>query len=237
MELRTKHHLNVGREYYLAGDYERAEPHLLEVLKEHDGFADVHNMVGLIRFHRGQVEIARLSFERAVEINPHYTEAALSLAVCYNELGRYQDAKTVYASAAGKQTADASDVDKLDPFARGKLANLHFGVGEAYCAAGLLRRSVDEFRKALELCPGFVDIRTRLASTLRELGALDEALHELETVRSLRPDFIPARIHLGVTLWSAGRVDEARQEWTAVLNKDPGNRRCKLYLAMADAAG
>lgn len=234
MELRTKHHLNMGREYYVAGEYAKAEPHLLEVLKEHDGFADVHNMVGLIRFQRGQIDIARQSFERAVEINPHYTEAALSLAVCYNELGRYDDAKIVYARAAGKQDAEASEVDKLDPFARGKLANLHSGVGEAYCAAGLQHRGIAEFRKALELCPGFVDIRTRLATTLREVGQTDDALAELEAVRSLRPDYLPARIHLGVTLWSVGRVDEARQEWTDVLQKDPDNRRCKLYLGVLD---
>ncbi|MEE9384868.1 MAG: tetratricopeptide repeat protein [Nannocystaceae bacterium] len=234
MQLKTKHHLNVGREFYIAGEYTNAETHLLQVLAEHDGFADVHNMLGVIRFQRGQIEVARGSFERSLEINPRYTEAALNLAVCYNELGRYEDAKIVYARAAGRQTVDASEVERLDPFARGKLANLHSDVGEAYRVAGLLHRAVEEFRKALELCPGFVDIRTRMATTLRDIGRVDDALAELESIRNVRPDYLPARIHLGVALWSLGRADDARREWKAVLAKDPDCRRCRLYLSLLE---
>lgn len=233
MDAEIKHHLNVGREYYDAGEYDKAETHLLEVLKHHDGFADVHNMIGVIRYQRGQVEVARPSFERALEINPRYTDASLNLAVCYNELGRYDDAKAVYSRAAGEDDKDPAALDKLDAFVRGKIANLHNDLGQAYTAVGLLEKAVAEYKKALELCPTFVDIRTRLGTTLRDVGQLDAAIEELTAVRDTAPDYVPGRINLGVTLFQAKRVDEAKAEWQFVLEKDPENRSAKLYLSMA----
>ncbi len=232
MDADIKHHLNVGREYYNAGEYDKAETHLLQVLKQHDGFADVHNMIGVIRYQRGQVEVARPSFERALELNPRYTDAALNLAVCYNELGRYDDAKAVYAKAAGEDEKDPAAVEKLDAFVRGKIANLHNDLGQAYTAVGLLAQAITEYRKALELCPTFVDIRTRLGTTLRDAGKLAAAIEELTAVRDTAPDYLPGRVNLGVTLWQAKRIDEAKAEWEHVLAKDPDNRSATLYLSM-----
>jgi tetratricopeptide (TPR) repeat protein len=232
MDADIKHNLTVGREFYAAGDYAKAEPHLLDVLKHHDGFADVHNMIGVIRYQRGQVEVARASFERALEINPRYNDAALNLAVAYNELGRYDEAKAVYTRAAGGDEKDPAQIEKLDSFVRGKIANLHSDLGQAYAAVGLLDRAATEYRKALDLCPTFVDIRVRLGTTMRDAGDVDGAIEELTAVRDTAPDYLPGRINLGVTLWQSKRVDEAKAEWEFVLQKDPDNRSAKLYLAM-----
>jgi Flp pilus assembly protein TadD len=236
MDAATKHHLIVGREFYLGGDHENAEPHLVAVVESHDGFADVHNMLGVIRWQSNRRELARGSFERALEINPQYTEAALNLAVCYNELGRYKDARAVYERAAGGSDPTAASIERLDSFVRGKIANLHNDVGAAYQAVGLLGHAAAEYRKALELCPTFVDIRTRLATALRDLGRIPEALDELTAIRDSAPDYLPGRTHLGLTLWRAGRFEEARAQWEFVLTRDPDNRSCRVYLSMTDGS-
>ena len=44
---------------------------------------------------------AQNAFEHALAINPGYTEAALNLAVLYNDLGKYTEAKVAYARALG----------------------------------------------------------------------------------------------------------------------------------------
>ena len=234
MEPEIRVHLNAGREHYLAAEYQKALPHLSKVLEHHDGFADIHNMLGVSLQHLGRIKEARANFERAVEINPAYTEAALNLAVCYNELGRYDEAKTVYErAAAGRGPGPANAVESLDSFVRGKLANLHHDLGLAYEAAGMLTPAIAQFREALGLCPTFVDIRTKLATTLRDAGQLDEAIREFVTVRDAKPSYVSARLHLGVTLWSAARKDEAKVEWKAVLEHEPDNARAHMYLRRA----
>lgn len=234
MDPLLKHHLVVGREYYLTGEYAKAREHLEAVLRVHDDFADVHNMMGVILYEAGEASGACASFERALALNPRYTEAALNLSVCYNELGRYDDAKRVYTQVHG--TPDATGLDKLDAYARGKIANMHRDIGDAYVGVGLLEHAIKEYRKALQLCPTFVDIRTKLATTLRDAGRLPDALDELIAIRDAAPDYLQARVQLGITLWRAKRIAEARDEWQYVLDKDPNNRSCRVYLGMtADA--
>jgi tetratricopeptide (TPR) repeat protein len=233
MEPEIRVHLNAGREHYLASEYAHAIEHLSKVLEQHDGFADVHNMLGVSQQQLGQLDDAVGNFERAVELNPAYTEAALNLAVCYNELGRYDEAKRIYERAAASRESRAGAVENLDGFVRGKLANLHRDLGLAYEAAGMLDHAIEQLRQALELCPTFVDIRTKLATTLRDAGHIDEAIDELIAVRDAKPEFVTGRIHLGVTLWTAGRKREAKAEWEAALEHDPQNTRVPMYLRMA----
>ena len=232
MEPEIRVHLNAGREHYVAGEYQKAVPHLTKVLERHDGFADVHNMMGVCLQHLGRTPEARTNFERAIELNPTYTEAALNLAVCYNELGRYDEAKAVYERAAAGRESREGAVENLDGFVRGKLANLHRDLAVAYEGVGMLEPAIEQLRQALSLCPTFVDIRTKLGTILRDAGHLDAAIDELRAVTEAKPEYVPARVHLGVTLWSAGRKDEAREHWERALELDPDNRGVKVYLRM-----
>lgn len=230
MDAQIKHHLVAGREHYHAGEYDRAQPHLEAVRDAHDDFADVHNMLGFIHYERGRPEQACVEFERALAINPNYTEAALNLSVVYNELGRYEEGRRLYEQAHSAR--GAGGLDQLEPLARGKIANMHRDLGDAYTAVGLLDHAIVEFHKALRVCPTFVDIRTKLANTLRDLGRTDEAIDEFQAICDLAPDYVPARTHYGVTLWRIGRIVQAREQWQAVLERDPTNRSCQVYLSM-----
>ena len=255
MEPEIKYHLNVGREFYEAGEYDKARPHLEAVLEQHDGFADVHNMLGVVHYQGGRRESAIGYFEKAVAINPRYTEAALNLSVCYNEVGRYGDAKEVYFQAAsrggGQKSVKASEIEALDTFVRGKIANAHNELGGAYLAVGLSDRAIGEYLRALELAPTFVDIRTRLGTALRDSDQVDDAIAELSRLAGEKSKMrqsafeskahgrreyfeldLPGRVQLGLTYWKAGRPEDARSEWNTVLESEPDNRSAKLYIKM-----
>ena len=60
-------------------EFEKAETLLRQVLESDDRFADVHDMLGVIAHSRGNFIAAEKHFERALAINPSYTEAALIL--------------------------------------------------------------------------------------------------------------------------------------------------------------
>ena len=231
MDDQTRDRLARGREHYRANEYDLAEPYL-RALADADGpFADVYDMLGVIYYQRGRVSDAQVMFERALRINPAYTDAALNLAVTYNDLGKYQEAKAIY-----QKMVDASKnaPSRLDPYARGKLANMHADLGAAYRDCGLYAESVREYEKALALGPGFHDIRTQLGATLREMGNLDAAIHTFEQVRLDKPDYIPARLQLGLTLYGLGRRGDALDEWQQILGLEPSNKPAAMYIAMVN---
>ncbi|MGH7269235.1 MAG: tetratricopeptide repeat protein, partial [Polyangiaceae bacterium] len=196
MDDHTKQLLLLGREHYQKREFDKAEASLEQVLAKNDHLADVHDMLGVIAHTRGNFSKAEHHFERALAVNPGYTEAALNLAVTYNDRGKYEAARQVYSRIRGTPGESAHG---LDPFARGKIANMHAEVGQAYADAGLTREAIIEFEKAIGLCPEFSDLRTRLGTLLRETNDLPGARREYEAAVAARPTYAPARIQLGVT--------------------------------------
>ena len=234
MDERTKQVLALGREHYEKREFDRAEHYLRQVLERADGkFADVLNMMGVIHHDRGRFEEAQASFEEALQINPNYTEAALNLAVTYNDLGRYDEAKRIYQAALAR---GSDSPGQLDPFVKGKIANLHAEVAQAYVDANMPADAMHELRKAILLCPQFSDLRVKLANLYRQTGDLDAARFELEEAISARPRYVPAYVALGVTLLSQGNASRANQMWKKALEVDPDNKAAQMYLRMATGA-
>ena len=174
MEAKVKQILGQAKEAYEAGEYERAEPLLRQVLDEGgEGFADVHHMLGQIHHDRGDFGRAQEYFETAVRINPRYTDALLALAVVYNDLGKYEDSTRIQAFAR-KHVEEHEGA--IDPFVAGKIANMHADLASVYMEAGLPDEAIHEYDRALQLCPHFADLQTRLAHVYREMGRHDSAM-------------------------------------------------------------
>ncbi len=219
--------LLVGREHYAKREFDKAEELLRQVLEHDDRFADVHDMLGVICHSRGNFVQAERHFERALEINPAYTEAALNLAVTYNDRGKYDAAKQVYKRIKGNPTGS---VQTLDAFARGKLANMHADLAQAYADAALPHEAIGELEKAVNLCPQFADLQTKLGGLLREVNNLPRAKEHYEAALAARPNFVPALLQLGVTLLAMGDATAAEATWTKVLGLEEDNSRAKMYL-------
>ena len=115
---------------------------------------------------------------------------------------------------------------------RSTLAEAQLADGEVSRAHASYAEAVREYNHALSLCPTFVDIRTKLANTLRDMGDHSTAISEYRDAVATNPDYVPARLQLGVTLYSAGDKQKAIDEWHAVLKRDPDNRNAKMYLRM-----
>jgi len=231
MDDRLKQALHQGREHYQKHEFDKAEPLLLLVVHTHDGFADVHNMLGVIAHERGEFEAAERHFERATQLNPNYTEALLNLAVTYNDQAKYEAGRRVYSQIRSVRERSS---DNLDPFVRGKIANMHAELAAAYEDAGLRTDAIRELERAVSMCPGFADLQTRLGTLFRDTGDLTRARHHYEEARAANPKYAPARLLLGVTLLAMNEIENAKAEWRAVLDADPENKSAQMYLRMAE---
>jgi tetratricopeptide (TPR) repeat protein len=232
MDDKLKQAVALGREHYEKREYDRAEAYLAKVAAAGLRFADIYNMMGVIHHDRGRLESARDAFKRALEINPNYTEAALNLAVTYNDLGQYELARQVYRSAVHR---DARGQQEVDPFAKGKIANLHAELAHAYLEVDMFNEAIMEYRNAVRLCPHFADIRVKLAEVYRQTGDVTAARYELEEAVQMRPDYGPARVALGVLLLVTGHRADAIAVWREALRRDAHNKAAEMYLRMAES--
>jgi tetratricopeptide (TPR) repeat protein len=232
MDEQIKQLLLLGREHYAKREYEKAETLLRQVAKETDRYADVFDMLGVIAHSKGSFMLARDWFERALVLNPNYTEAQLNLMVTLNDLGDSEGSRKLYAQLVRRRGAHKG---ALDPFAKGKIANMHADVSQAYSDLGMHVEAIGELEKAVTLCPHFPDLRTRLAVFYRDAGDRSHALEQLEIVKRDHPDYLQARVLLGVLHLSGGEHDSAEHEFAAVLEKDPENTTARMYLRVLKA--
>lgn len=235
MDDRTRSLLDGARESYQLGQYEKAERVLVPLARKRVPFADVYAMLGVIYHHRDRLQDALTMLEEALRLNPGYTEAAVHLALTYNELGKYDEARRAYERMVANRKNTGSD--GLDPFVKGKIANMHADVALAYEQAGLYEEAANEYARALALCPSYVDLRTRLGMALRAAGNFGAAEREFQKAKQENPNHLGPRLQLGLTFYAAGRPTEAAREWREVLAMEPENRFARLYMRMLNDSG
>lgn len=230
MDDHLKQLLLLGREHYANREYDQAEYLLKQVAEQAAGFADVHNMLGVIAHSRGHFSEAEREFETAVTINPRYTEAQLNLMVTYNDLGKYDKARGIYGNV---RTRDVSGRPQPDSFVRGKIANMHADVSQAYTDAGMPEEATLELERAVALCPRFADLRTRLGVLYRDAGKTDRAREEFEAALQANGSYHQARLMLAVLMLTTGEEAQAIAELDKVLAADPENKSAQMYLRIA----
>ncbi|MFQ5597747.1 MAG: tetratricopeptide repeat protein [Nitrospiria bacterium] len=193
-------------------------------------YAEIHNKLGIIACHQGDLKQGVSHFEKALDINPHYTEASLNLTIAYNDIGEYDKAVGIFSRAAEKVHAEK---DTIDPFILGKLANEHAHLGQLYLDFGLLDDAEEQYRKALSMRPDFVDVLTSLGIVLREKGLFDDAIGNFLKAKKIKPDYTRAMIHLGITYYMKGFTDLALEEWETIQRVCPDGKAAEVYLALA----
>ena len=218
----------LGRRNFEQGDADTSLSHLTRLIRTRN-FADVHFMIGIMQERKGDLVAAGKSLREALRINPSYTEATLALANVYEHQGDFERSREIAETASSLARPSHG---ALDATTRGKLANLQATLGDACREVGELREAIEAYRKALDRCPNFPDIRNRLGIALRDSGLPDRAIAEFRRVLRSHPTFYDASVQLGVTLYSLGRTDEAAKEWNAVLAADPDRNDAQMYLRM-----
>lgn len=212
-------------------DFESALDTFEEVLADHPGFADVHNKAGLCLAMLGRLEEALRHFDAAVAQNDSYAEAHLNRGIVLKDLGRSEEAAVAFSKAG---ELDHRDSPVFPSEVGNRIAVTHAQLGDLYLVANHPADAIEHYRAALDIRPRFMDIRSKFAETLIELGELEEARDELTLILESRPSFVGARVRLGVVLHRLGQDGSAIEEWKRCLEDDPRDMRARAYLASVE---
>jgi tetratricopeptide (TPR) repeat protein len=209
-------------------DYEAALQLFRGVLKEHPGFADVHNKAGLCLAMMGDPEAALEEFDKALEISDTYAEAHLNRAIVLQGLGHFEEARRHLQRA---DELDHVDSEEFPSDVGHKIAIAHAKLGDLYLVADHPEEAAAEYEKALAVRTRFLDIRSKYAEALLGMGRWKEAQVQLETILEKNPTFTSARLRLGLAFHRQGEAEGARREWERCVEEDPRDMRAKAYLA------
>jgi tetratricopeptide (TPR) repeat protein len=218
-----------AKERFAVRDYHGAALLLTSITKEGRGFADAFNLLGLSLAMVERPHDALAAFEEALKINPRYVEALLNRAVLLNQLGREQEAQDAMSRAAEFGARDESGFPAV---VANKLANSHAVLGDDYRAAGALDRAIEQFQRALELRPGFADIRLSLGRALMENGQDAEAAVALDQVLEVRPYWLDAMLLRGLVAYLQGDLKTAGRVWDDASARHPEEPRLEIYRSM-----
>jgi tetratricopeptide (TPR) repeat protein len=218
-----------ARDRYAVRDYHGSTLLLREAVVEGLAYADAHNLLGLCLALIGRPEEALVSFDAALALNPRYVEAHLNRAVLLNDMGRSDEARTAFETAEQLGKADETGFPVM---VANRLANAHASLASEYRAAGALDEAIAQFERALELRPGYADVRLAMARALTERGRHAEASRELDEVLRGRPEWLDAMLLRGLTAYLQGDLATADVVWTSAAERHPEEPRVEIYRSM-----
>jgi TolB-like protein/DNA-binding winged helix-turn-helix (wHTH) protein/Tfp pilus assembly protein PilF len=176
------------------------------------------------------LKVALAYFNQAIDEDPKYAQAYSGLADTYALLGDWQYAVMTPKEALPQAKAAAIKALELDS----ALGEAHNSL--AFCLDGFdwdFDSAGKEFRRALELNPGYATAHHWYAWHLSLLGRYDEAIEEMRKAENLDPLSLIINADLAELLVLAHSYDESIQQSRKTIEMDPNFALAHNQLAQA----
>jgi tetratricopeptide (TPR) repeat protein len=226
--------IDEARSAFIEGDYATAEPLLNQPSLINSKNPEVLQMLATIYYDQGKFNKAISTFNKALEIDPGYTDAAVGLSIILNDIGRYDEAKKIFDDAKAmldsKKQASTPDLNE-------RFAAKHAELADMYLQHRRYDECAEQYVKAISLSVNKIDLILRLSECYVQAGQKDRAIKELKSLLNSDPRLAAPRLKLGLILYNSHHIAEAVDQWENILRYDAKNQEALRYLKMAQAAG
>ncbi len=199
---------DLGKQYYLAGDYTTALKYLLDAENLYPNDHILQNYLGQVYLAKGKPELAVKHFKNAIRLKPDYAVARNNLGVAYLEENKWDDAIAVF-----KEVTD----DLLYATPHYPLTNM----GYAYYKKKNLKESEKYYLDALALESNFPPALRGLGRTYVAMGKGAEAVAALTAATDLYPEFAEAYYDLGEAYVLLKNVPKAKSAFEKIVQLKP----------------
>lgn len=235
MDLKQSDLLKKAKQAFQNNDLKTASLFLHEVIENNPNSSEAFFYLANVFHLRGELGKAVKGFQRVLELDPHHTDAAISLSVIFNDIGKYEEAKAIFEKA-NSQVKNTSTQGLSDPHLNKKFSLKHYEIAEMYASYTRTEEALFEYNKAASLDPDNLEIRIKIAKTYTKKGFTSKAFEELKRLKNEQPGYMPARIALGLLFYGNGNVIEAQAEWQNVLSREPQHPEALMYVNLSKSA-
>ena len=100
-------------------------------------------------------------------------------------------------------------------------------------AEGRLAEAIEQFTKAIEINPTYVQAIIKLGITQQELGRTDEAIETFKRALEVHPGFVDMHYRLGLLYTEGKDFDKAVEHLKLAVAGAPDSARIRAFLAMS----
>ena len=207
---RTDFHLELAIIYSKTGKYAEATREFQRLIDKKPNSPELYVRIGQARQSAGDSQGAIEAFKKANDLEPRNIGARLDLAMTYEHIGRYDDARKAYEDVLRIQP---DDVEALNNLAYLKAdGGVDLDQALAYAQRAQQKRPNDP---AVEDTVALIYIRKNLT---------DDSLRMLRELVSEKPDNPTFHLHLAMALYQKGDRPMARKELQAAMRYKPSER-------------
>ena len=238
---RTRELLHQGKECFRRKEYKKSIQFFGEIIEtkevEKNLLIEAYFHLASIFHLQGEIGKAIKAFNKVLGLEPAHTDAAISLSVLYNDIGRYDEAKKIFDRANARvKKGSAPSGNFEDQHINHKFSHKHYELAEMYMTYQRFDEALFEYNKAVKLNPDNLEARLKVAKVYAKKNFAHKAVDELKKLKNEFPHYLPARNALGILYYGSGHILEARNEWERVISKDPKNQEARMYMNLSKTA-
>lgn len=218
--------------YFKENKYSLAEPILNQLVLRTFKRPEIFHMLGTIYYDQAKFKKAIRSFQRALEIDPGFTDSSIGLSIILNDLGRYEEGRKVFEEA---QVMLSRKTISPDVALNEKFAAKHEELGDLYLRHQRFEDAIEQFQRALGLSQRKSDIRIHLADCYIGLGQAGQAIRELRELLKADSKCVPALLRLGRAYYDLKQIPEAIEQWERVIGFEPKNKTALDFLRLVQS--
>jgi TolB-like protein/DNA-binding winged helix-turn-helix (wHTH) protein/Flp pilus assembly protein TadD len=217
-------HAQLARSYYwLAGFgepelYPKSKTAALEAIRLDDSLAEAHSALAYVLYsYDWDWAGAEREFQRALVLNPNYSEAHHT----YSQL-------LMAAGKSNEAVAEIRRAEELDPL----LPALRANVGMVYSCVGRHEEAIEQLRNTTELNPDYDVAYTALGFAYLRKGMYPQAVANMEKALALEKEdryLVLHKVDLAYAYAAAGRKNEARKMLSELEQQEAKGESLELY--------
>jgi len=173
---------------------------------------------GMVYIDQGELDKAVAEFEKAIALEPDYTDAHLKLGTAYYDQGEPE-----------KAMAEFEKTIELDPDNAEAFRNM----GTLYGKQNQWEDAAKVYEQAIALKPDYGEAYGDLVGAYASLGKFSEAMAAAEKAIELVPEYTTTYNNLGIAYGMQGDLDQAMALFEEALQIDPEDAMAHYNLGFA----